>query len=176
DIARALRVAGGHVFDGREKAVNRDGGFQVSDGLHGTDDSGAARHVVFHFLHAFGGFDGDTASVERNTFADETEVIFRCRIGRRVAHDDQRGRRGATLRDTQEGAHAELAHPVLIENFEREAARFGHLPGTIGKGQRGEQIGGLDGNVAGQVGGFGDYAAFFEGGAEGGVVRWRRDG
>ncbi len=71
---------------------------------------------------------------------------------RRVLHDDQRGRVGAALGDAEKRAHAELAHAVLIEHFAGEAAGFGHFAGAVGEGQRGEEIRGLDGDVAGQVG------------------------
>ncbi len=70
-VAGLLRFAGGHVLGGAHDADHLHFRLQQRDGAHGPDHGGAARHVVFHLLHAVGGLDRDAPGVESNSFADK---------------------------------------------------------------------------------------------------------
>ena len=76
-----------------------------------------------------------------------------------VSNNDERGRLDAALRDAEQGAHAELAHAVLIEDFAFEAAFRGHFAGAVGEDQRGQNVGGFIGEVAGEILRFGEDLA-----------------
>ena len=68
-----------------------------------------------------------------------------------VAHDDQRGRLRAALRDAQQRAHAQLAHAVLIEHFAIQAKFGGHGAGAVGQDVGGHEIGGFIRQSASEV-------------------------
>src|SRR5271169_2768938 len=73
-VSRLLRLAGGHVFGGQNNRRYLHFGLEQSNRAHGSDHGGGAGHVVFHFLHAVGGLDGDAAGVKGDAFADQAEV------------------------------------------------------------------------------------------------------
>ena len=71
DVARALRVAVGHVLDEADRADGVDLGLAGGERMHQPDHAGRARHVALHVLHAGGRLDRDAAGVEAHALADE---------------------------------------------------------------------------------------------------------
>jgi hypothetical protein len=69
------RATTDHVFDRRNKRRHRNRGLQLRDRANRAEHGRAARHVVLHFFHAVGRLDRNTARVERDTFADQREMI-----------------------------------------------------------------------------------------------------
>ena len=77
DVARAVRVAVGHVLGAAHDAVHLDVRLERGDGGHEADDVRGAAHVVLHLAHAGGGLDAEAAGVERDALADEDEALLR---------------------------------------------------------------------------------------------------
>ena len=99
-VAGFLSAAAGHIFGGGDHGDHRDFGLQVGDGAHSAEHGGAAAHVVLHFFHVVGGFNGDAAGVEGDGFADEAEDgSVGAGVFGRVADDDYARRFDAALGD-----------------------------------------------------------------------------
>src|SRR5271168_2459344 len=159
-----LGAAAGHVLRGGNYRDHRDRRLQIGDSAHGTEHGGAAAHVVLHFFHVVGGLNGNAAGVEGDGFADEAENRgVRAGIFRRVTDDDDAGRLDAALSDADERAHFQLGDFALVEDFDAQADFLGHGFGARGEHARGEAVGRLVDQVAGEILRFGDDAAAFDG-------------
>ena len=94
--------------------------------LRGRPSSAAARtapeharrpaHVELHLVHGRGRLDGDAAGIERHPLSDQHDRGF-VRRPSGVLDDDELRRLPASARDREQGAHAELAHPLLLEDL-----------------------------------------------------------
>src|SRR5262245_41566291 len=89
DVARLDRPPSRHVLRRGYDSDHANRRGQLRDGTHGTGDSRAAGHVVFHSLHTFCRLDGDSARVEGNSFADQAKDGPRGDTGRIVSKDDE---------------------------------------------------------------------------------------
>src|SRR5713226_395171 len=161
DVAGLLRFAAGHIFGGRHDANYFDAGLEGGESAHDAEHGGAASHVVLHFFHAVGGLDGDAASVEGDSFADETDHwCAGLRIRGRIRDDHDARRLGTSLGDAEERAHFEIGDFIFIQDFDGETCCLGHGFGFFGEDARREFVGRLFDEVARKVLGVGDYAAF----------------
>src|SRR6202167_4758311 len=164
DVAGFLSAAAGHVFRGGDHGDHRDCGLEVGDGAHGAEHGGAAAHVVLHFFHVVGGFDGDAAGVEGDGFADEAEDwSVGAGVFGRVTDDDYAGRFDAALRDTDKGSHFQLGDFSFVEDFDAQADFLGHGFGASCEHARGEAVRGLVDQIAREILRLGDDAAVFDG-------------
>src|ERR1700733_512677 len=100
-VAGFLSAAAGHIFGGGNHGDHRDCGLQIRDSAHGTEHGGAAAHVVLHFFHVVGGFNGDATCVEGDGFAGEAEEGSGVAgVFRRVADHNYARRFNASLSHT----------------------------------------------------------------------------
>ena len=74
-------------------------------------------HVALHVLHVERRLDRDAARVEGDGLADQPERGVAVRVGRVVAEDDRARLLRTSLRDGEEGAHAELGHALAAERL-----------------------------------------------------------
>src|SRR5205823_778095 len=115
DVAGLLSLAAGHVFRGRNDTDHFHAGLQSGKSAHNAQHGGAASHVVLHFFHAVGGLDGDAASVEGDSFADESDYRRAgLQICGGISDDHDAGRLGTTLGHAEERAHLEIGDFLFI--------------------------------------------------------------
>src|SRR5205807_2666342 len=120
DIAGALGIAVRHVLDQTDCADRVDLGLAAGERPHEADHAGCARHVALHVFHAGCRLDRDAAGVEAYALADEGD-------GRRTflaavpAHHHEAAVLPRALPDTQQRAHAELAHCFDVESLDTDA-------------------------------------------------------
>ena len=154
DVAGKLGVGVGRVFGGGDDSGDIEFRLQLADSLHGIEHGGAAGHVALHLPHFVGRFDRDAARVERDAFADKSQV--KLRLLRPVSQADHPRRMAAAAADLDESVVAFFREPFFIPDLQLEvgflgdfACGFGHAFGNDG-GAR------LIDEVAGFVDGFGD--------------------
>ena len=143
----ALRRAGRHVLDQAEHADDIGLGLASCNRLHRAEHGGGAAHVPLHLLHAARWLERDAAGVEAHALADQRHRCVALGPALPVHHHDE-GVLHAALGDAEEGAHAELFQRGLAEHLDLEADLVPHPPAFLGKGGRGEHIGGLGHQIA----------------------------
>src|SRR4029077_21240512 len=109
DVAWPLRVSVRHVFDETDGTDRVHSGLAAGERMHQADDASRARHVAFHVLHTAGGLDRDTAGVEANALADESNRR-RTAFAAVPAHDRNPAGVSRALPYAEQGVHAELLH------------------------------------------------------------------
>ncbi len=141
-------------------AITLHEGLSVGQSAHRADHGRAAAHVVLHFFHVGGGLDGNSAGIKGDGFADQAQHgRVRIQFFGRVGDDDHARGFRAALRNRKQGAHFQVGDLFFVEDIDREARFAGHGRGAIGQHARGEQVGGLVAQVAGEILRFGDDAA-----------------
>ena len=170
DIAGALRLAVGHIFNETHHADHIGLGLAGDDGQHRASHSACPAHVPLHVFHAGAGLQRDAAGVEGNALADEHGRLFvRCAA---VPADRDQFRfafRSAPHRNQR--AHAERFHFGLAQHGDvRARPGKGFLAGG-NKGFGVDNIGRFRHQIAGEFDALGQRGfAFPRGfGARGGI-------
>ena len=88
--------------------------------MHQPDHAGRAAHVALHVFHAGGALDGDTAGIEANAFANKSNGLIAL-LAAVPAHDHGAAGLRRALRNTEQGAHAELLHRLDVEHLDLDA-------------------------------------------------------
>ena len=156
-------------------AAHRDGGPQLGDGAHGADHRRAAGHVVLHLLHAVGGLDGNTAGIEGDALADQSQVSAALRVRGPVTQHDQHRRFGAADGHAEQRTHAEFLHGIAIQDFALQSEFRRHLSRGIGHGERRQPIGRLVDQVAAEILRFGQNPAALDSGIQTGRIAGHRE-
>ncbi len=149
DIAGALRIAVGHVFDEPADPDDVRLGLARSERAHCARYRRGTAHVPFHVFHARSGLEADAAGIEGDALADETD-----RPGAVVAravpsHDEQAGRSHRTLRHAEQRAHAERFHLGFVEHVDFDA-EIGHRSAPLDEAFRIDDVGGFGNQLAGE--------------------------
>ena len=132
-IAGPLCIAAGHIFDRGHDADQIELELQLDRGEERAEHAGRTAHVEFHFLHARAGLDRNAAGVEGDALADQRVGFVALTRPPPLQRDQARFVRRA-LGDAEQGAHAELAHVVLVEHFTADAGVVqGELPRLVGE-------------------------------------------
>ena len=115
DIAGALGIAIGHVFNQPHHAHDIRLGLALHQRQHTASDRSCAAHIPFHVFHAGSGLDRDTACIECDTLAHKRD---RCRARFAAIPADGKDTRFAhrTLPHAQKRAHAERFHCGFVQN------------------------------------------------------------
>ena len=148
-VARALRAPVRHVLDEADHAEGVDLRLAGGERMHEADDAGRARHVALHVLHAAAGLDGDAAGIEHHALADEGDRGL-AGLAAVPAHDHDPALPGRALADREEGAHANLAQCLLVQDLDLDP----HLGEGLGAARellRPEDVRRLVDEVAGEV-------------------------
>ena len=153
-------------------AVTGNSRLELRDRPHRADHRRAAGHVVLHLLHAIGRLDRDAARVKRDAFADQAQMRRRISLLRFIPDDDQGWRFGTSLRDTQQGAHAEFLHPRLIEHFAIQVILGGHVARRFSHRGRGQLVGRFVGQLPREILGFAKDAAAVSRRLQAGSATW----
>ncbi len=65
-----------HVFSAGHKADEMNRESQLGNGLKDRTNRCSTAHIKFHFVHGAGRLERDTAGVEGNAFADQSNRFF----------------------------------------------------------------------------------------------------
>src|SRR5690606_11133863 len=71
DVAGTDGAAGGKVLHGGNDSHEVDRKLEEAGGEHGAEYGCASTHVHLHFIHFFGGFQGNPSGIEDHSLADE---------------------------------------------------------------------------------------------------------
>ena len=129
NITWPLGGAGWHVLDKAEHRHDVCLGFASGNRLDRAEDGGRAAHIPFHFFHAAGGLQRDTAGVEADPFAHKSNWCFAFFAALPLHHGDIRFI-FATLRHAEQGAHAKLFQISLPQDFDFDAELFADFQGN----------------------------------------------
>jgi len=121
NVAGALRLAIGHIFDQPANADNMHLGLATSERLHGSGNGAGAAHIPLHFLHAGTGFQGNPAGIERHALADQGQRCFLRPVGAVPAHRQQSRRTLGPLRNAEQSTHAQFFHFIPAQHGEFHA-------------------------------------------------------
>src|SRR5262249_27852053 len=125
----------GHVLAGWHQTDYVDGWLELCDGPHDSKRRRGSRHIVFHSFHAVGRFDGNASGIKCDALAyDGDEVrLFGC-CGRRIPDVPQHNKLTGLIRaagDAQQGAHSELFHLWLVQDFYGQPELLSSLTGPV---------------------------------------------
>ncbi len=112
----------------------------------------AAGHVALHRLHPLAGLDGDPTRVKGDALAHQSERGCSTTNASSMPEDDELRRVRASLGDSEQSAHSQAPHRVLIQRLDPHAVLPGHVPRSGSQLSRGEDIGRLIDEIACQVG------------------------
>ncbi len=164
-VAGALGGAGRHVFHQPDQAHGVDARLAAGEGGHQADHGASAGHVPLHVFHAGGGLDADAAGIEGDALADEGDRLFAAAA--LPVHDHHARRLGAALADAEQRAEAQRLQLGLAVHFDFQA-EIGEFFDAGGEFGRGEDVGRLADQVAGDEHAVGDRAQGGPGGLGGG--------
>ena len=149
-VARLGRARIGHVFASghHHGQVNRQLGFHGGDKR--ADHGGRAAHVVFHFVHAFAGFQRNAAAVEREPFAHQHDGVGRFVRRAEILELQQFGLFFAAFGHTPEGGHI-FADVIAAEDFGGRTQLLRFFGGGFGQIGRRADVGAGVGQIFAQV-------------------------
>ena len=122
NVARQYGLVADGVFGEAADGAHVDGEFECCNGLDGGKCGGCTAHVANHLGHGFGRFQTKSASIERETLADDDEVVFGRALGGLVVKRNHVRLAGATLADghvAHEAFFFELLHVAHLDGKPR---------------------------------------------------------
>jgi hypothetical protein len=150
--------APGKVLGGRDDRDDVDWRLEERRGARHADGRGPPAHVEFHLVHLPGRLQGDSARVEGDPLAHDTDGAGSF-VGRPVLQHDQPGLVAAPPPHAQDRSHLRLLQLPRAPDgaFESDLPR--HLPGGVGE-KLGRMIGARAiGEIAGEENALGHHAS-----------------
>ena len=146
-VARARRIAVGHVLDQGADAHNIGLGLAPGQKAHRAGDGAGAAHVPFHVFHAACGLQRDAAGVEGHAFADQRDRLLV--LGSvHPAHHEELRLAFTALADRHQHVHAELLELSLAQDLDLDA-ELREFFGAAGELARKKHVGRLAHQIAG---------------------------
>ena len=122
DVARQYGLVADGVFGEAADGADADGELEGRDGLDGGERGGRTAHVANHFGHGLGRLEAEAAGIERETLADNDQMVLGGVLGRLVVECDHERRARAALADghvAHEAFFFELLHVADLDGKAR---------------------------------------------------------